>query len=265
MGFGRREASPASPLAVLGRGQLRGELGELGSRRRCPASDGAAYGGIERRGDARIRVLGGEREVPRSLFLLADGRGEPPMRGPAPPRRRLLVAHGGEQRMGEPDARVLDLEDPGARSPFERVGDLLAVAVGRREHRHGRPGECRRCQEDLAGLGGQSIKTLAEELPQRAGDPERLTRGASRGRQVAAKLEREEGVSTRHVAQLHELRSGQLEPESVPKQLEERAEAERTDKESLDRTLREPAIDLDQNVARGPGPSGREEADRLAA
>ena len=92
MGFGRRETSRTPPLAVLGRGQLRGELGELGSRRRCPASDGAAYGGIERRGDARIGVLGGEREVPRSLLLFADGRGEAPVRGPAPPRRRLLLA-----------------------------------------------------------------------------------------------------------------------------------------------------------------------------
>ena len=264
MGFGGRQASPPSSLAVFGGRQLGGDLGQLCSGRRCPASDGAAHGGIERGGDVRIRSLGGEREVPRPLLVVGDDRGEEPVSGAAPPGRRVVVADGGEQRMGETHARVLDLEHPGARSPFERVRDPLAVAVGRCQHGHGRPRECRRGEEHLARLSRETVEALADELPQRGGNPERVTGDRSPGRQLASELKREEGVSTRHLAQVHELGAGELEPEPTPQQLKERAEAERADRKPLDRSLREQAIDVNVNVLGRRGPSGREEANRFA-
>jgi hypothetical protein len=67
--------------------------------------------------------------------------------------------------MGGTRARVLDLEHPGAPSPFERVRDPLAVAVGRRQHGHGPPGDCRRGEEHLAGLSRQTVEARADELP----------------------------------------------------------------------------------------------------
>lgn len=67
--------------------------------------------------------------------------------------------------MGETRARVLDLEHPGTPSPFERVPDPLVVAVGRRQHGHRRPGDCRRGEEHLARLSRQTVQARADELP----------------------------------------------------------------------------------------------------
>jgi hypothetical protein len=87
----------------------------------------------------------------------------------------------------------------------------------------------------------------------------------SRARQLGVRARARRSISTRHLAQVHELGAGELEPEPVPQQLKEGAEAERADREPLDRSLREQAIHVDANMVGERGPDGLEEANRFAA
>jgi hypothetical protein len=64
-------------------------------------------GDVERGGDLRVGAFRGERQMAGSLLDVRDRFGQCPVNGAPPRERRLLVADGREQRVGETHARVV--------------------------------------------------------------------------------------------------------------------------------------------------------------
>ena len=86
------------------------------------------------------------------------------MNGAPLPWFRLLVADRCEQRVREPKARVIELDDSFPRRGVESLENIGPVAMGGRHQLDGRPSE-RGCEEhDVPGLSGHSCEAAVEQL-----------------------------------------------------------------------------------------------------
>ena len=119
--------------------------------------------------------------------------------------------------MGEADPLLVELDDSCRGGLFEPVEDARAVAVRGGQGSDRRPPEGRGEQKHLpAGrraAGPAARPTASRTLPgTRSGRP-----GAGGAeRELPSDLQREERVAAGHLAQLGQLRAGELEPEVLP-------------------------------------------------
>ena len=182
------DGAGAARRRIAGWRQLRGDLAELRSGGRRASTQRVGRRSVERRGDGLVGSLDGERQVPRALLLVARRlrRGERAPR--APPRRRVLVAGGREQRVREADLVVVELDDarPAACSKLARTSVALAVRGDQRRPsaaRTRRRGAARRAPAEAArGARRRPCGDCREPV---AGDRERAATRRARGRSPA--------------------------------------------------------------------------------
>ena len=121
------------------------------------------------------------------------------------------------------------------------------IAVSSRDDLDRRPGQRCDLQQDVERVAVQAGEAATEQLTQALGDAQRPARSWSctRSDELPAELEREEGVASRCLLHADELRSGQLEPELLLEQTMQRAERERAEREPLQPSFREEAVELE--------------------
>ena len=143
--------------------------------------------------DLWIRPFGSEGEVARMLLLVADEGCQPPMEPPPRDRVELLVCGGGKQRVREPQAIALGIQDARLEGRTERL-----LPASRCCHdREGRLRERCRGRKRAARRARESVESIAHELPElgRHGQGLAATERAFPTSERAAELECEEGVT----------------------------------------------------------------------
>ena len=215
-----RGAQPAPPClgGIVGR-QLRGQLVQLGPRRRGAATCCLLGGQLELLGDGCIGPVGGEREVAGPLLGVRHCVRQRSVHGPPLPDRRALVADRREQGMCEAHGRVVELDDGLLRRRLQCLEHAIALSVRRCQQLDSRPGERGDEEQDVERLPGKTGEAAAEQLVEAFRNAERLARGRPRVRphELTAELEREERVSGGRLLHAHELWAGQLEPRAAPR------------------------------------------------
>ena len=107
----RRSEAALPGARGIGRRELGCELGEVRCGGGRPASGGMLRCCVEVRGDNGVRPGDGKRQVARLLLDVGHRLGQCAVNRAPLPGRRLLVADGREQGMGEADARIVELEN----------------------------------------------------------------------------------------------------------------------------------------------------------
>jgi hypothetical protein len=126
---------------------------------------GVLCGALQAGGYVTVRSLGSQREVACS-FLRIDGcRSEEAVNASAPPKSRVFVANGREQRVRESHALIVELDHRFTGSVTERLQDDLGVPMRRHHHVYGGPGKRRGKEQDVKGLGRQPSHAGGEQLP----------------------------------------------------------------------------------------------------
>ena len=214
----RREAVGGEP-SVVGRCQLGGELGELGRCCRCPTGGGMLGGRLQFGGDSGVRTLGGEREVARPFLDVGDDSGERAVHGLASPQRRLLVADGGEQRMGEANARAVEHDHVLVAARSSASSDAALDSRGPRP---------RRCRPATAAATSRTSRVCwadhpgaAEQGRSGSGKPQRpsRTRAGSCAARAPGRALAQRTRCRRRLVHADELGSGQFQPEPALEQL----------------------------------------------
>ena len=193
--LGRFDAASPPSVVVPGRREAASLLQQIGGGIGRAARRGAAGGLLQRHRDRLVRLLRSQGEMPGALLGIVEDLGEPPVQR-APLR-------GGEQLIGD------------RREQRVREREPLAVLLQHAgSHRRGRPGRrcaCKGCVDDPqrrprqrrghlrggAGLRGQELEPIADELLEVGGDGQLLGRlePFAAGDQCPADLEREEEVA----------------------------------------------------------------------
>ena len=107
----------------IARCQVGRELGELGRRGGRSTSCGLLGGRVEVRGGDGVGAVDGQRHVAGPLLDVGDRPCERSVDRTALPDRRLLVADRREQRVGETETRVVELDHSLPRGGVERLDD----------------------------------------------------------------------------------------------------------------------------------------------
>ncbi len=227
-GGSRRPQPPLPGRGGIVRGQLGGELGELGRGGVAPRA-AAARRCIQLGGDGRVGPVGGERQVAGPLLDVRDRLGERPVDGAALPDRRLLVADRGEQRMGEADRESSSSTTPSCSGRLERLEDALPVAVGRRDQLDRRP----RQRRDLKSRRRPSPSGSRARRPPSSSRRLSGTRNAwpGTGRVSVRTSSRpsssaKNGLPADRLLHAGELGPRQLEPETLLEQMVQRSKAQ---------------------------------------
>ena len=242
--LGCREPPPAPRGRIAGRRELPSDLAQLGGGGRRAAPERARRRLVQRGGDARVGAVGGQRQVPRSFLVADDHAGQEGVRIAPPPRRRVLITDRGEQRMGEADPLLVELHDSCRGGLFESVEDARAVAVRGGQGSDRRPPQGRGEQEHLPAGGGQPGQPFADRLTDAAGYAQRPAGSGRRQHELPSDLKREERVAAGHLAQLGQLRAGELQSQIFLEDAEQRPHAERPDRQALRGPGGESALEL---------------------
>jgi hypothetical protein len=229
---------PATTLvARVQRRQPNGVLGQLGRDGQRAAIDGEAGGLVERGGDAGVRLVLRQREVTSTDEWIIDELRDSPVHAP-PLLAEVSVEHRRQQWVREPDRPSLALDHMRRQRRFES-GRFDARA---REERLRRGAERRGERERLARRGRESGDPCAQELFKGLGDRQRLE-WVDVHVENARKLHREEGVSIRSLMNAEQCLARERSAEPVAKELVERADAERSHRQALDRFLPERLVE----------------------
>ena len=129
----RRLQASRPPFGGIFRCEARGELGELGRRGGRTAGGRLPRGDVQLGCDSIVRIVGGEREVAGPFLEFGDDPGERAVDRTALPGRSLSVTDGREQRVGETNAEVVELENALTGCGVERLEDAISVSVRRRD------------------------------------------------------------------------------------------------------------------------------------
>lgn len=154
------EPAPTGFAPILRRGEVRGELPELGGGGRRPAPRRECGRLVESGSHTRVGPSSCEREVPRALLEVGNHRGQRPVCRPAGAERSALIADGGEQRVGKADPGLVELDHGRARCLLERV--LRELAVCRRKHLDGWPRERGGTEQHVARPPFEAREALPE-------------------------------------------------------------------------------------------------------
>ena len=221
------------------RRQLGGKLVQLGRCGGCATARRVNGSGVELGGSDLVGAVRSEREMAGALLDLVRHLGERTMNRAALPDRCLLVTDRGDQRMREPQTRLVELDDPLSNSSLEGIEHPLPIVVDGRHQLDRRSGERRNLEKDVDRLGWQAGEATAEELVQALGHTQRAARRGSRvrPRELAAQLESEERIAGRRVLHPSELGPREVDPQPVAEQGMDSSEAQRADREPLEPLL----------------------------
>ena len=203
-------------------------LGELGGERRRASVGCDSHSVVEDCSDFRVRPLRRQREMARPGERIVDDLGEPTV-DIAPPVAEIGVHDGRQQRMRKADRFVLPLDHVRDEGRVES----LRVDTGPLEDGCRRCPERRRKCERLSRPLGQADDPRAHELVERLRHGERL-RWVGVHRESARQLQREERIAARALVDAEQRLTGEGLPEAVTQQPMERADAERSHRQSLD-------------------------------
>ena len=252
----RLDDAPAA-IGVHGSGGgLRRRLAELRCHPRSAAGSRELDRFLQLPGGRGILSLERRRDVACSRDGVVRRDGGQPMRCSTLGDRRFRDRRRREQRMSEPDhaVRALDHLRSDRRSErllvdSGRVHDLERWGAG---HSHD--------EQRLPRLLRQRAQPLADEVLERVGYRQRL-RGIERRPRVerSRQLEREEGIAARCIVQPQQGRTWESESEPVTDETLDRADAERPDGQSLDRSWKR-RLERRRRLAA----AGEEDPDRLA-
>jgi hypothetical protein len=237
-------------------------LAELRGRRGCASRPCALRGLLERARDVGVWSIRREREVAGAFLGVGDELGEaamhrPPLVGPCFP-----VDPRGQERMNEPNAIAVELDD----LPFERgdQGRLRVPAQGDADELERRLGQGRGGEKRLSGVGREPFESLLDERVEARGQRLARFQPDRAALDCPGELEREERVSARELVQATELGAGENHGDPVPQEAVERAEAERPERQPPESLLGERAVETERHPAAVPlSPLREEEHDAL--
>ena len=205
----RRLQPPSTRRFGVSRVETGGELEQLGSRRRRPPGGGMLGSNLQLGRHRSVSAFHGEGKVSGPLLDVGDGGGQRPMHGTAFPQRRMLVADRHEQRMGEPDPCVVDLDHPLDDRSIEGVEHTLLAAVRRNNELYRRASQRRNLEQHVPHIGRQAGETGTEQLLQACRHTHRCGRRRTRlgPHELAAQLHGKERVPRRDPVQAEQLGS----------------------------------------------------------
>ena len=167
--------------------------------------------------------------------------------------------------MCEANGGVVELDHSFVGAGLECRDDPLAISVRGRDQIDRRSSERCYLKQDIEGLAGQPGEAAAEQVLQGLGHRQGSAgdRARVRAYELAPQLQREEGIARRRLLHPGELGARQVEAESLLEQPMHRGQTERADRDPLEPSVRERALELERlRELRGLS-QGREETDRL--
>ena len=180
-------------------------LRKLGRRGGRPASTRQPRRYLEEIGHVGRGPIRRERHVTRALLGIGDEAGEPPV------KRSLLrgasrpVDGGGEQRMGEANSILVELDHVAFQRRLEPLPWIVAGRVG--DELEGRLRQRRRGKQDGTSLGWKCREPLLDERRECPGERFAGLELDDPAPERAPELEREEWISTRELVEAAQLRT----------------------------------------------------------
>jgi hypothetical protein len=166
------DAPPHGLVASVRRCEVAGTVEEQRRRTQRPASPRVVRSSHERIGDLRVRLRDAGGELPRSSLWIVEQLGEPPVDLVPPEWIPDLVRPGREQRVREPDAVAVELDESGLERRHEPgLARNLRRGLGERDCRMR---VCRSRQQELAALARKGEETSTNEVVERLGDRQRV-------------------------------------------------------------------------------------------
>ena len=154
---------------VVRRRPAQRQLGELGRGVDAAAAAGVPGRGVEGGGDDGRRLGRAQRGVPGALLRIGHRRGQPPCSARRAVGRQVRVRDRRDQRVGEPDALTVDLEEPGRDGFGQARAAAAAVRRPRRSPRRPSAGPAPRSAAAARGSLGQAAQPLGDQQPESAG------------------------------------------------------------------------------------------------